>query len=291
MFKGSFTALITPFDKGEISLKTYEKLIQRQIDEGTEGLVPCGTTGETPTFSEAEHLALVECAVKTAAGQIPVLAGAGSNSTAKTIELAKKITKLGADGLLIVTPYYNKPPQEALFQHYKAMHDATDIPILLYNVPGRTGIDMTAETVARLAKLPRIVGIKDATNDLTRPVKTRLLIGNGDFCQMSGEDATVVAFLAQGGHGCVSVSSNVAPKMCADLHKAWRAKDFATVSKLRDILQPLHAAMFCETNPGPCKYAMSLMGLCSAKMRQPLWEISDKSKQTVKDALIKTGLL
>ena len=150
---------------------------------------------------------------------------------------------------------------------------------------------MTAETVARLAELPRIVGIKDATNDLTRPVKTRLLIGERDFCQMSGEDATVVAFLAQGGHGCVSVSSNVAPKMCADLHKAWRAKDFATVSKLRDILQPLHAAMFCETNPGPCKYAMSLMGLCSAEMRQPLWEISDKSKHTVKDALIKTGLL
>lgn len=291
MFKGSFTALITPFCDGGIDKEAFRSLVERQIEAGTDGLVVCGTTGETPTLSEAEHLDTVKLCVETVRGRIPVLAGAGSNSTEKSVHMAKEISKLGVDGLMLVTPYYNKPPQEALFHHYQAVHDAVNLPIIMYTVPGRTGIDISIDTVSRLAKLPRIVGIKDATNDLSRPVKTRLAVAKKDFCQLSGEDATVVAFLAQGGDGCVSVTSNVAPRMCADLHKAWQSGDFAKVSELRDKLMPLHVAMFTETNPGPAKYALSLLGLCSAQMRQPLWEISEKSKQEVKFALEKVGLL
>ncbi len=291
MFKGSFTALVTPFHGKDIAWEVYQSLIERQIAEGTEGLVACGTTGETPALSVEEHLELVKLCVRTVKGRIPVLAGAGSNNTEKSIYMAKEIEKLGVDGLMVVTPYYNKPPQEALFHHYKAIHDAVNLPIIMYTVPGRTGIDICVDTVARLAELPGISGIKDATNDLTRPVRTRLAVSRSDFCQLSGEDATVVAFLAQGGDGCVSVTGNVAPRMCADLHKAWRNHDMAKVAELRDKLQPLHAAMFTETSPGPAKYALSLLGLCSAEMRQPLWEISEKSKQVVTDALRKVGLL
>lgn len=291
MFKGSFTALVTPFNDTGIDFKAFQDLIEYQIEGGTEGVVVCGTTGETPTLSEEEQKELVKQCVNVVGGRIAVLAGVGTNSTEKTIHMAQEISKIGVDGLMVVTPYYNKPTQAGLIHHYKAVHDSVNVPILMYTVPGRTGIDISIETIKALSVLPRIVGIKDATNNLSRPVKTRLAISRDNFCQLSGEDGTVVAFLAQGGDGCVSVSSNIAPRMCSELHKAWRRGDFEKVSELRDKLQPLHEAMFIETSPGPAKYALSLLGLCSSQTRQPLWEISDISKQVVKEALEKLGLL
>lgn len=291
MFKGSFTALITPFTDGGIDEAAYQSFVEWQISEGTHGLVPCGTTGESPTLSHDEHNRVVELCVEVAkAKKVPVIAGAGSNSTAEAISLAGHAKKAGADAILVVTPYYNKPTQEGLFQHFKAIHDSVDIPIVIYNIPGRCVIDMSVETMARLAKLPNIVGVKDATNDLGRPIKTRALCGD-KFAQLSGEDGTAVAFLAHGGHGCISVTSNIAPKLCAQLHNAWMAGDFATVSALRDKLAPLHDSMFCETNPAPVKYAASLLGKCNGKLRLPLVEISDASKDKVRAAMQAAGLI
>lgn len=291
MFKGSITALITPFTAdGRVDEDAYQNFVQWQIDEGTDGLVPMGTTGESPTLSHDEHKRVVKLCLDVAKGKVPVIAGSGSNSTVEAIDLTRAVQDAGADAALVVTPYYNKPTQEGLFQHYKAIHDATDIPIFLYNIPGRCVIDMSVDTMKRLADLPRIVGVKDATCDLERPLKTRLALGP-EFCQLSGDDATVTGFLAMGGVGCISVTSNVAPRLCAQLHDAWQAGDLATVWALRDRLMPLHSALFCESNPAPAKYALSLMGRISNVLRQPLLPISPASEEKVRAAMVAAGVL
>ena len=290
MFTGSIPALITPFRNGKVDEKAFQDLVEWQISEGSSALVPCGTTGESPTLSHSEHNRVVELCVEAAAGRVPVIAGAGSNSTEEAIFMGKHAKKAGAAAILVVTPYYNKPTQEGLFRHYKAIADDVDMPIIIYNIPGRCVIDMSIETMARLARLPQIVGVKDATNDLVRPLRTRLAIGE-DFCQLSGEDATVIAFMAQGGHGCISVTCNVAPLMCADMHAAWNRGDYADAFELRDKLLTLHDAMFCETSPGPVKYAVSLLGRCQPDVRLPLCEISDASKEKVRAAMAGLGLI
>jgi len=290
MFKGSITALLTPFKAGKVDEKAYQSLVDWQIKEGTQGFVPCGTTGESPTLSHEEHNRVVELCVEVAKGRAFVIAGAGSNSTDEAISLTRHAKAAGADAALHVTPYYNKPTQEGLYRHFHAIAEAVDIPIIIYNIPARSVVNMTTETMARLAKHPNIVGVKDATADLVRPVKTRLAIG-ADFCQLSGEDATAIPFLAQGGHGCISVTSNVAPRLCADLQNAWAAGDYAAAYKINDLLMPLHDAMFIETSPGPVKYAAGLMGLCSDELRLPLCGIADSSKGAVRDALNHVGIL
>jgi 4-hydroxy-tetrahydrodipicolinate synthase len=290
MFKGSFVALITPFRDGEVDEAAYRSLIEWQIAEGTEGLVPCGTTGESPTLDHAEHQRVVEICVETAAGRVPVIAGAGSNSTAEALSLSRHAEAAGADGVLVVTPYYNKPTQAGLYAHYKALNDAVSIPIIIYNIPGRCIIDMSVETMARLAELPNIAGVKDATCDLARPILTGLAIG-GDFSQLSGEDGTALPYLAGGGHGCISVSANVAPALCAEMQKAWREREIDRALAAQDRLMPLHAALFCESSPGPVKYAASLMDLCTPDTRPPLHEIAEASKEKVRDAMRGLGLL
>lgn len=290
MFEGSFVALITPFRNGSFDEEAYQAFIEWQIQEGSDGLVPCGTTGESPTLSHDEHKRIVEVCVRTAAGRVPVIAGTGSNSTAEAVELTCHAQQAGADAALVVTPYYNKPTQEGLYQHYKAIHDACDLPIVIYNIPGRCVIDMKVETMARLAELPNVIGVKDATQDLTRPIRTRLLVGP-QFCQLSGEDGTLLPFLGAGGHGCISVTANVAPAPCAELHRAWRAGDIATATKLHDRLMALHQALFCETSPSPVKYAASLLGKCAPDVRLPLVGISEGSRETVRQAMIHAGIL
>lgn len=290
MFSGSIVALITPFRNGAVDEKAFQSLVEWHVAQGTHGLVPCGTTGESPTLDHKEHKRVVELCIEAAAGRVPVIAGTGSNSTAEAVELTRHAKQAGADAALVVTPYYNKPTQEGLYQHYKAIHDAAELPIIIYNIPGRSVIDMTVATMARLAKLPNIVGVKDATADLARPLRTRLELG-AEFCQLSGEDATVVAFLAQGGVGCISVTANIAPRQCAQLHDAWRAGDLATVFRLRDQLMPLHNAMFVETSPGPVKYAASVLDLCTDELRLPLVPVADTTKAIVRDAMKKSGVL
>lgn len=290
MFKGSLVALITPFRNGELDEKAFRDFVEWQIQEGTDGLVPVGTTGESPTLSHDEHKRVVELCIEVAKGRVPVMAGAGSNSTREAIALTQHAKKVGAAAALVVTPYYNKPTQEGLYQHYKAIHDAVDLPIIIYNIPGRSIVDMSVATMARLAKLPRIAGVKDATNDLARPMRTRIACGK-DFCILSGEDATAIQLLAGGGHGCISVTANIAPRLCADMHRAWRAGDMFKVMDLQERLMPLHDAMFCETSPGPVKYAASLLGKCTAEARLPLCEIAETSKQRVKEAMAAAGLL
>ncbi len=290
MFKGSLVALITPFRNGELDEKAFRDFVEWQIQEGTDGLVPVGTTGESPTLSHQEHMRVVELCIEVAKGRVPVMAGAGSNSTREAIMLTQHAKKVGAAAALVVTPYYNKPTQEGLYQHYKAIHDAVDLPIIIYNIPGRSIVDMSVATMARLAKLPRIAGVKDATNDLARPMRTRIACGK-DFCILSGEDATAIQLLAGGGHGCISVTANIAPRLCADMHRAWQAGDMAKVMDLQERLMPLHDAMFCETSPGPVKYAASLLGKCTAEARLPLCEIAETSKQRVKEAMAAAGLL
>ena len=290
MFKGSITAVITPFRNGGVDEAAFQKFIEWQIAEGTDGIVPCGTTGESPTLDHAEHNRVIDLAVEAAAGKIPVIAGTGSNSTDEAIATTRHAKEAGANAALVVTPYYNKPTQEGLFQHFKAIHDAVDLPVIIYNIPGRCVVDMTVETMARLAKLPNIVGVKDATADLARPTRVRQAIG-GDFCQLSGEDGTAVAFLAQGGVGCISVTANVAPGLCGRLQDAWAAGDLATVFAIRDRLALLNDALFCETNPAPVKYAASLLGKGDGSLRLPLTEITEASKAKVKAAMLSAGLL
>ncbi len=290
MFTGSLVALITPFENGAVDEAAFRSFVDWQIEEGTDGLVPCGTTGESPTLSHEEHMRVVELCIEAAAGRVPVIAGAGSNSTREAVMLSEHAQKAGADAVLVVTPYYNKPTQEGLYRHYKAIHDAAEIPIIIYNIPGRSIVDMTVETMARLAELPRIVGVKDATNDLARPMRTRLACGP-DFCILSGEDATAVQLLAGDGQGCISVTANVAPRMCADMQRAWGERDLKTVMDLQLRLMPLHDAMFCETSPGPVKYAASLLGKCSPEARLPICEIAETSKQRVRAAMQSAGLL
>ncbi|MEO3433054.1 4-hydroxy-tetrahydrodipicolinate synthase [Inquilinus sp. CAU 1745] len=290
MFHGSLVALITPFDGGAIDERGFQSFVEWQIAEGTDGLVPVGTTGESPTLSHDEHKRVIDLCVEVAKGRVPVIAGAGSNSTATAIEFTDHARKAGADAALIVTPYYNKPTQEGLYQHYKAIHDAVDIPIIIYNIPGRSVVDMTVETMARLAKLPNIVGVKDATNDLARPLRTRVEVG-ADFCQLSGEDATVTGFLAQGGHGCISVTANAAPRLCAEMHAAWSRGDLKTMGDIRDRLAPLHRALFLESSPSPVKYAASLLGKSGPAVRAPLVELGAATKDAVRDAMAHAGLI
>ena len=290
MFSGSIVALLTPFKNGKVDEKAFQSFVDWQINQGTNGLVPVGTTGESPTLTHEEHMRVVELCIEAAAGRVPVIAGAGSNSTAEAIAFTRHAKQAGADAVQQVTPYYNKPTQEGLYQHYKAIHDAAEIPIIIYNIPGRSVIDMSVATMARLAKLPNIVGVKDATADLTRPLRTRLEIGP-EFCQLTGEDASVVAFLAQGGHGCISVTGNVAPAQSAQLHAAWQAKDWATVERLRDQLMPLHNALFLETSPAPVKYAASLLGLCTEELRLPVVPVTEPTRVAVREAMVKAGVL
>jgi len=290
MFKGSITALITPFRDGKVDDVAFQSFVEWQIAEGTSALVPCGTTGESPTLDHEEHMHVTELCIEAAAGKVPVIAGAGSNSTQEAVSLAAHARKAGAAAALVVTPYYNKPTQEGLYQHFKAVHDSADLPIIIYNIPGRSIVDMSVETMVRLAEMPNIVGVKDATADLTRPMLTKLAI-EGDFCQLSGEDGTAVPFLAGGGHGCISVTANVAPRLCADMHNAWQAKDVDTAMEIQDRLMPLHSALFCESSPGPVKYAAKLLGKAGEEMRLPLCAISESSKATVESALRSVGLV
>jgi 4-hydroxy-tetrahydrodipicolinate synthase len=290
MLKGSITALITPLRDGKIDEAAYRRLIDWQIESGTDALVPVGTTGESPTVSHTEHRRVVEICVEASAGRVPVIAGTGSNSTQEAIGFAEHAKKAGADYQLSVAPYYNKPTQEGLYRHFKAIHDATDLPILVYNIPGRSIVDISVETMARLSALPHIVGVKDATADLARPLAQRIASGP-DFIQLSGEDATAIPFMAQGGVGCISVTSNVAPALCAEMHDAWAARDLDRAAEINEQLMPLHDALFCETSPGPVKYAASLLGLCSAEARLPICEIADASKRKVEDAMVAIGLL
>ncbi len=291
MFNGSIPALVTPFTaEGRVDEKAFQDLVSWVIAEGVSAIVPCGTTGESPTLSHEEHHRVVELAVEAAAGKVPVIAGTGSNATAEAIELTRHAKQAGASAGLVVTPYYNKPTQEGLYLHYRAINDAVDLPILIYNIPGRCVIDMSVETMARLSRLPNIVGVKDATNDLGRPLRTKRDCQAG-FCQLSGEDGTQLPFLVQGGQGCISVTANVAPKLLSQMHAAWRKGDTATAMSLNERLMPLHEALFVETNPGPVKYAVSLLGKGRAETRLPLAPITDATKERVKAAMAAAGLI
>jgi 4-hydroxy-tetrahydrodipicolinate synthase len=291
MFRGSFTALITPFKGGEVDTKAFERLVEWQISEGTHGLVPVGTTGESPTLSHDEHKLVVELCVKVANKRVPVIAGAGSNSTDEAIDLTRHAKKVGADAVLHSTGYYNKPTQEGLYRHFKAISDAVDLPIIVYNVPVRTIVDIQVATLARCAELKNVVGVKDATANVARVTQQRLACGK-DFVQLSGEDGTVLGFMAHGGHGCISVTSNVAPRLCAEFQNACGSGDFKGALALQDKLMPLHDALFVETNPGPVKYAAWRLGLIdSPECRLPLAPIGEASKKAVDEALARVGLL
>jgi len=290
MFKGSFPALITPFKDGEVDEDNFRAFVNWQIEEGSDGLVPCGTTGESPTLSHFEHMKVTEICIEEAKGRVPVLAGAGSNSTKEAVELTRHAKKVGADAALVVTPYYNKPTQEGLYEHFKAVQDV-GLPIVIYNIPARSVIDMSCETTAKLAKLPNIIGVKDATANLTRPQMTKIAMDGAKFCHMSGEDGTALPFLAAGGDGCISVTANIAPRTCADMQRAWRKQRIEQCMELQDRLMPVHDALFCETSPGPVKYAASLLGKCSSDLRLPMTEITESSKKAVRNALVKSGLL
>ena len=290
MFQGSFVALITPFRDGEVDEQAFQSLVEWHIREGTHGLVPCGTTGESPTLSHAEHKRVVELCIEAAAGRVPVIAGAGSNSTREAIELTEHAKEAGADATLHVTPYYNKPTQEGLYHHFKAIADAVDLPMFIYNIPGRSVVNMSNDTMARLAEMTQIVGVKDATADIARVSSQRLLMGS-DFIQLSGEDATALALMAHGGHGCISVTANLAPRACAEFQSACLAGDFGTALEYQDRLMPLHTALFLETSPAPVKYGASLLELCAGELRSPLVEVSDETKESVKAAMRVAGLL
>ena len=289
MFRGSIVALVTPFRDGAVDEKAFRSLIDWHLAEGTQGFVPVGTTGESPTLSHEEHDRVIELCIEAVAGRAPVIAGTGSNSTAEAIRLTRHAQEAGANAALVVTPYYNKPTQEGLYAHYAAIHDATDLPIIIYNIPGRSVVDMTPETMGRLARLERIAGVKDSTADIVRPLLTAEACGP-DFCQLSGEDANILAFLAHGGHGCISVTANVAPRLCAELHAAWAAGRGADALAIHRRLLPLHQNLFCEANPGPVKYALSRLGRCNAEVRLPLVELRPASKERVDQALRAVGL-
>ena len=289
-FRGSFTALVTPFDNGSLDEKAFRSLVDWQIEEGTNGLVPVGTTGESPTLSHAEHNLVVEWCIDQAKGRVPVIAGTGSNSTREAIELSQHAEKAGADAVLVVTPYYNKPTQEGLYQHFKAINDAVGIPIIIYNIPARSVIDMSVDTMKRLFELKNIAGVKDATANVLRVSQQRAAMGE-DFNQLSGEDGTCIGFMAHGGHGCISVTSNVAPRLCSEFQQACLKGDFAAALKLQDKLLPLHIALFIETNPAPAKYALSVLGRCAETVRLPMVPLADKTKAAVRDAMVHAGLV
>jgi len=289
-FRGSFTALVTPFSNGSVDEQAFRGMIDWQIAEGTDGLVPAGTTGESPTLSHDEHRHVVEWCVEQARGRVPVIAGAGSNSTGEAVELAQHAQACGATAVLVVTPYYNKPTQEGLYQHFKAINDAIGIPIIIYNIPARSVIDMSVDTMKRLFELENIAGVKDATANVVRVSQQRAAMGTG-FNQLSGEDATALGFMAHGGHGCISVTSNVAPRLCAEFQHACLNGDYATALSLQDKLMPLHSALFIETNPAPAKYALSVLGKCAETVRLPMVPVAEKTKSAVREAMIHAGLI
>lgn len=288
--KGSIPALITPMRGGKVDEAAFRKLVSWQIAQGSHGLVPCGTTGESPTLSHDEHKRVIEICVEEANGRVPVIAGAGSNATAEAIELTRFAQKVGADAVLSVTGYYNKPTQEGIYRHFAAVAEAVDIPILLYNVPGRTIVDISDETTARLARIANIIGIKDATANLMRPTRQRAGCGK-DWRLISGEDGTALGYMAHGGHGCISVTANIAPKLCAEFQTACMQGAFEAALALQDRLMPVHDAMFCEPSPAPVKYAASLLGLCTDEVRLPLVAATDAARATVKSALQSAGIL
>lgn len=293
LFHGSITALVTPFRNGEVDLKAFENFVEWQIQQGSHGVVPCGTTGESPTLEYDETKRIFDVCVQTVKAsnkKLPVIAGTGTNSTAKTIELSQMAERQGADALLIVAPYYNKPTQDGLYAHFKAIHDATDLPIVVYNIPGRSIVEISIDTMLRLAELPRIMGLKDATSDTGRTTLIRAK-AKDDFSILSGEDAIAGAFLAQGADGCISVASNAAPALCSEFQNAWANGDMKEFNKLQTLLAPLHKALFVESSPSPVKYALSRLGLSSDEVRLPLLPASAHARKIVDEALAMTGLL
>jgi 4-hydroxy-tetrahydrodipicolinate synthase len=290
LFKGAIPALITPFRNGAVDEKAFRELVERQISGGVHGLVPVGTTGETATLSHAEHRRVVEVCVEVSAGRVPVIAGAGSNSTEEAIGLVRHAKAVGAQGALVVTPYYNRPSQEGLYRHYAAINDAVDLPVLVYNVPGRTGVDISNETVARLAKLPHIAGVKDATADLSRPSVMRLECGE-DFVLLSGEDSSALGYMAHGGHGCISVTANVAPDAMASLMNACMDGDWSNALFWQDKLIHLHKALFADASPAPTKFALARLGLCEEEVRLPIAPCSEGARALVVEAMRAAGNL
>src|SRR5689334_24200565 len=289
-FRGSFTALVTPFGNGALDEKAFRNLVDWQIAEGTDGLVPVGTTGESPTLSHEEHDQVVAWCIEQAKGRVPVIAGAGSNSTAEAVELSRHAEQAGADAVLVVTPYYNKPTQEGLYQHFKAINDAIGIPILIYNIPPRSAVDMSVDTMKRLSELPNIVGVKDATGDVGRVSRQRHAMG-ANFIQLSGEDMTALAAMAAGGHGCISVTANIAPSLCAELMEATFKGDWSHALKIQDRLTPLHAAIFAEPGVNGTKYALSLLGRIRPDTRLPLLPVSEATEALIRRAMVHAGLL
>ena len=290
MFKGSFTALITPFKNGKFDETSFRSLIDFQINSGTHGLVPTGTTGESPTLSHDEHIRIVEVCIEQANNKVPIIAGTGSNSTDEAIYLTKHAEKAGADAALVVTPYYNKPSQEGLLQHFTEIANSVNIPIVIYNIPGRSVIDMTNETMAKLYKLKNIVGVKDATGDIPRVYSTKNDVGK-DYILLTGDDSTTLAFMTYGGHGAISVTSNIAPQLCSEFQNLCLDKKFYEASIINDQLMPLHRALFLESSPGPVKYAASVLGLCSEEVRLPVTTISKETKETIDSALRHASLI
>lgn len=289
-FRGSYVALVTPFVNGAVDEAAFRKLVSWQIAEGTNGLIPVGTTGESPTLTHEEHKQVVELCIDEAAGRVPVIAGAGSNSTAEAVDFVRHASKAGADAVLVVTPYYNKPTQNGLMRHYEAVADASDVPVVIYDIPGRSVVSMNIDTMVALSEHPNITGVKDSSQDLSRPTMLANAIGTG-FSMLSGEDGTALPFLAAGGHGCISVTANIAPRMLSQMHAAWEKGDIDGAMTINAKLMPLHSAMFCETSPGPVKYAASLLGMGSEEMRLPMTSISDASKQTVKQMMEQLELI
>ncbi len=290
MFKGSIPAVITPFSEDKVDYDSLTKVLTHLIDNGSHGLVPCGTTGESPTLSHDEHKKIIEETIRVTDKRIPVIAGTGSNNTLEAIEYTEHAENSGADAALIVTPYYNKPTQSGLYEHFRAIAEKTNIPIIIYNIPGRSIVDMSIETMIELSKIKNIIGVKDATNDLFRPLLTRKKMQN-KFCYLSGEDGTALAYLAQGGHGCISVTANVAPKLCSEMHIAWQESNISKAQEINLKLSSLHNSLFVESSPGPVKYAASLLGLCNEKTRLPLSKIKDDTKKAVKNCLQELQLI
>ncbi len=290
MFYGSIPALITPFENNKVDFKCFEKIIEFSINNGSNGLVPCGTTGESPTLSHQEHTKIIEECIKVSDKRVPIIAGTGSNNTEEAIDYTVHADKAGADAALVVTPYYNKPTQSGLYEHFKLISEATKLPIIIYNIPGRSIVDMSIDTMIKLSKIENIIGVKDATNDLFRPLLTKSKINN-NFCFLSGEDGTALAFLAQGGHGCISVTANVAPKLCSKMQNAWRNKDIDLAQEINIKLSNLHHALFIESSPGPVKYAAHLLGLCNPDTRMPLVEVNEDTKKLVKKCLVDIELI
>ena len=290
MFKGSIPAVITPFQGNKVDYASLVNVLNYLIDNGSHGLVPCGTTGESPTLSHDEHKKIIEETIRVADKRVPVIAGTGSNNTLEAIEYTDHAKKSGADAALVVTPYYNKPTQSGLYEHFKTIAEKTKIPIIIYNIPGRSIVDMSIETMIKLSNIENIIGVKDATNDLFRPLLTRKNMQN-DFCYLSGEDGTALAYLAQGGHGCISVTANVAPKLCSEMHSYWQDGNILKAQEINLKLASLHNALFIESSPGPAKYAASLLGLCKENTRLPLTSIKDHTKELVKNCLEELQLL